>query len=201
MFQNFQPSISGRYPTSLKTLKTLCQKARSLEEMIHSWCDKKRSVLISRDFNGASPLILVSFFIRRRLLGSVEIDLDILLEQYPKANPLEVTSTPSTEMFNERQARLGLYFATIDQSKEVHNAAPADSIGELIVSYAMSGYGFAEIRMLPEDSTGIAKFMELKLITINPVTKVGWTENFLVARKDLDLLIAAQHALASGILH
>lgn len=201
MFQNFQPSISGRYPTSLRTLKTLCQKARSLEEMIHSWCDKKRSVLISRDFNGSSPLILVSFFIRRRLLGSVEIDLDILLDQYPKASSLEVTSTPSTEMFNERQSRLGLYFVTQGVKNEVQNAAPADSIGELIVSYAMSGYGFAEIRMLPSELNSISKFLELKLITINPVTKIGWTENFLVDRKDLDLLISAQYALASGVLH
>ncbi len=204
MFSNFLPSVAGRYPTSIKTLRTLCQQARSLEQIIHSWCDTQRSLLVSKDVNGETPLLVVSFFLRKRLLGSVEIDLEVLLESYKKISPLELNATPDPLKFKERQDRLKLYIIQ-DSNKNFLNAAPADAIEELILSYAISGYGFAEIKksdaVIINSKESYLGFLELKLITINPESKLGWTENFLVNRQDVNLLVQAQKALAKGIFH
>lgn len=165
--------------------------------MIFSWCDAKRSVLISRDSTYNPNKLLVSFFFRRRLLASVEMDVDQVKNTYPYAAAVEIGHQPDSQIFGQRRDRLNLTFDSVCKK----NIAPPEAVGELVVSYGISRAGYAEVKGYFDVDSEQVKKLHINLISINPDTKVGWTEEFIVDRFDLGLHVEFSSALSRGLVH
>ncbi len=206
MFTNFQPSSTRRYLVTTRQLKQLCREACSIEEMALFWCGRDRSILVSKVEEARENLITFSFFLKKRLIGSVTAKQSVLMSRYPEYVPLDETvlrfadqegARPNDAWFEDRSTRLGVHFS-FDHNM---NYAPAGALSELVLSYVFSTSGFAEIKGFRRDDTARSDSIQVGLIFLGSRECNGWAEEFLVKKQELLELVNLRSRKLTQLIH
>jgi hypothetical protein len=171
------------FPTSeppkidrLNRITAFCQEAACLEEIIVEWLSrgKNRSLTVSRNDEMPFKCVGLSFF-----ENEASIALACLkTSELPKVPALRETVFKfadqegfivDAEWFDQRNERMGFY----DEGILDAPIADAESLAELVLSYALSNVGLANIkadRMEP-DMEAYGQFLRLELVFLGDVWK------------------------------
>jgi hypothetical protein len=177
---------NGEKNRRLSEVSELCLQARSVEELILTWVSPRRSLVVSRNVEAAQPTLGFSFVQNRETHAIANIPLERFLPAYPDFEQLnekllyfddQMGFSPDCEWFDKRNSRLGI---TVHDELDI-NLAPPSAIGELVLSYAVSSVGFAEICQTKR--FGDRNLFKMLLVFFGPDIddpESGWYENACV---------------------
>lgn len=191
MFTSFTPSSSRRFPSTVKNLKEICRAACSIEELLIFWCGLKRVITIAPVIYKDTILVEFRFMYRNKVLGVARAPLASMVDRTPFIEQIDDTilffddqpgGRPNEPWYEQRSSRLGIVF---DKSTGV-NRAPAQAIGELILSYLLVGSVIIECGgvTLSQKSKPEAIHVRLTYMTGHKIVP-GWREEVYVPRGEL----------------
>jgi len=183
----------------VEDLKAICSQARSIEEILLLWIGKGRKVVVSRNDDDTEPGIEFAFLLGSEIYAHTIIPVQRFLATYPDFQSLneDVTrfddqdgSSPDGEWFEKRNARLGVL---LDGRRSV-NIAPPSALGELVLSYALSSVGFAEVGLARKANGD--RYVKLSLVYFGNAgveQGSGWYEQALVSLPALKMYVPSAY--------
>lgn len=176
---------------TLFKLRTLCSTARSLERLAYSWVTPRRQLVVERNDEVPFHCVAIMFSEDKKLLAHANILTEDLLRICPNFQLLNERTVPTRggegyqidpEWYDARNDRLGI----LNDNRIDMNKAPATSLSELILSYALSTKGFARVSL---EHHGQRKrslpVVCMDLVYLDKNEERGWCEKIGVYRKEL----------------
>ena len=183
------PLSPGRHQGELQEIGDLCVRSKSPEELF-LWITGQRRIIVSRNPDWPVPAIGLSFLVRDTSVALVNVATPELVASLPGFRPLNEQTLnfsdqegyrPDDEWFDERNDRLGLY----DHADFGLNFAPPSAFLELMLSYALSSAGFAEISAVTEScADGQIETLQASLVFLGIERGRGWHETTGFFRRD-----------------
>ena len=186
----------------VQQVKDFCEQAQHLEELLTFWVNKDQSIIIgsfkekTQSSNGATQVgsavqaLTISFLRAEQTIATAKIPRKTLLKMFPALVPLSETVIasetkpgfkPDEYWFDQRNTRLGV---VVDDELDI-NIAPPEAVLELVLSYALSSAGFAEVQQLSDTKIKNEYFIKLSLVFLGLVEEQGWYESIIVDRLKL----------------
>jgi len=175
-------------PKELRELSEISEASDSLEELIKSWLSQGRTIVISRDPYVQVPALGFSFqtesgFVAQGILPLDELDNN----EYEPLNQSVIYFDdqqgyrPDDLWFEERDERLGIYF---DEEMDINVCSPS-AFKELVLSYAFSSAGYAEIsaRDFSNDARDL-QVVQVSLVFLGENLEAGWNEEIVIDWSD-----------------
>jgi hypothetical protein len=175
--------LNGRTSSSqVSKLDQLCLNARSLEEIVLRWVRPGKNLVVGLNRELPEPCIALSFIRRGETIAIANLSLEYIKKTYPRIEALSERVLrfsdqdgfrPDDVWFDARNERLGIY---TDEALDM-NVAPPEALVELLLSYALSSAGFAEIsqerRSSKEPSVNL---LRASLVFLGLEADQGWYE-------------------------
>jgi len=175
-------------PKELRELSEISEASESLEELIKAWLCQGRTIVISKDPHVQVPALGFSFqtesgFVAQGVLPLEELDNN----DYEPLNQSVIYFDdqegyrPDDAWFEERDERLGIYF---DEDLDINVCSPS-AFKELVLSYAFSSAGYAEISStsLPSEEQ-TQKVVQVSLVFLGENLEAGWNEEIAIDWSD-----------------
>lgn len=162
-------------------LDELCLSARSIEEIVAGWMRPGHSLIIGLNHELPETCVALSFVKRGETLAIANFSLEQMKKAYPLVAALneEVLHfsdqegfRPNDEWFDSRNSRLGVY---TDEALDM-NVAPPEALMELLLSYAYSSAGFAELSLVEAESGPQGVLLKASLVFLGLENEQGWYE-------------------------
>ncbi len=166
----------------------------SLEKIIFGWCGKEQHIVISNFPDAPFPAVGVTFLLKEEPIFIAALPNQELLARCADFKKIDETVLrfsdqpgfrPNDEWYEERNARLGVYYNE-DLQEEI---APAQAISELILGYILSSLGYAEVgAQTIKKGAQVCEGYSLTLVYVgstDAAADTGWMEEFYVFEDDL----------------
>lgn len=175
----------------LTDLERTCYYARTVEEIVLAWIERGNTVVVAHNPEMSWPAIGFTFVRGRRAVAMANIPVDKIVASYPNYERIgdkivqfsdQEGFLPDHEWFDKRNQRLRIFNDEVLKM----NRVPARALGELILSYALSEVGFAEISY--GKKVAGEQFLKLSLIYFGPDVEQensGWYENASMSLAEL----------------
>ena len=183
--------VAGKHPGPLfRQLHELCTNAKLFEEIVARWTRPGQSIVVGLNKETPEPMLSISFLLNSETIALAQLPLNRVRAIYPFLTPLkeEIIETPGKaefkpddQWFDQRNNRLGVF---VDEAFDM-NFAPPESLVELVMSYALSSAGFAEIQAYDGENLDCSILLKASLVFLGLEDQQGWYESVLIDKKAL----------------
>lgn len=156
--------------------------ARSLEEIVLHWVRPGHNLIVGLNRELPEPCVALSFVRRGETIAVANLSLEYVQKTYPRVPALKETVLrfsdqegfrPDDTWFDARNERLGIY---TDEELDM-NVAPSEGLVELVLSYALSSAGFAEISQESRSTKNPShSIIRASLVFLGLEDEQGWYE-------------------------
>lgn len=183
--------VPGKHQGPLfRQLYELCANAKLFEEIVARWTRPGQSIVVGLNKETIEQVLSISFLLNNETVALAQIPLNRIKTIYPYLTPLkeEVIQNPVNKefkpddlWFDQRNSRLGVF---VDEAFDM-NFAPPESLVELVLSYALSSAGFAEIQAYDGENVDRSILLKTSLVFLGLEDQQGWYESILLDKKAL----------------
>ena len=187
-------------------VKRICEGSLSLEQLVLQWLchSARRGLVVSRHDDTPFPCVGMLFQSGNASLAVACWEIGQALAPYAGYQPLNETifhfsdqegCFPDSEWFHSRNERLGIDFDDLLNLPLV----PAQALGEVVLSYALSSSGYARLVWRDRCEQGARKtapFIKAELVFLGNAHEAtpGFTETVAVYEQALSRLVANQNS-------
>jgi hypothetical protein len=177
------PLAKSASSSQVSKLDELCVSARSLEEIVLRWIKPGNNLVVGLNRELPDPCVALSFIRRGETIAVANFSLDYVRRTYPYVPALKESVLhysdqdgfrPDDAWFDARNERLGIY---TDEALDM-NVAPPEGLVELLLSYALSSAGFAEVSQERRSVKNPQRnYIRVSLVFLGLPEEQGWYES------------------------